>query len=78
MVYVFDINQLSLPAPLYSVLVSISVCISLSTVFDSINSPNSSALLSLCSSGLISALLVLSTKYLLRKASLSPDITLCG
>ena len=33
---------------------------------------------SLCSSGLISALLVLSTIYLFMKASLSPDIILCG
>ena len=33
---------------------------------------------SLCSSGLISALLVLSTIYLFIKVSLSPDIILCG
>ena len=33
---------------------------------------------SLCSAGLISALLVLSTIYLFMKVSLSPDITLCG
>ena len=33
---------------------------------------------SLCSSGLISALLVLSTIYLLMKVSLSPDTILCG
>ena len=33
---------------------------------------------SLCSSGLISALLVLSTIYLFVKVSLSPDIILCG
>ena len=33
---------------------------------------------SLCSSGLISALLVLSTIYLIMKVSLSPDIILCG
>ena len=33
---------------------------------------------SLCSSGLISALLVLSTIYLFMKVSLSPDIILCG
>ena len=32
----------------------------------------------LCSSGLISALLVLSTVYLFMKVSPSPDITLCG
>ena len=40
-VYVKDINQLSLPTPfLYSVLVSISVFMTLSTVFHSINSPD--------------------------------------
>ena len=33
---------------------------------------------SLCSSGLTSALLVLSTRYLFMKVSLSPDIILCG
>ena len=43
-VYVFDINQLSLLTPFYSVLVSISVCMALSTVFHSINSPNNSQL----------------------------------
>ena len=31
-VYVFDINQLSLPTPFYSVLVSVSVFRALSTV----------------------------------------------
>ena len=40
-VYVFDINQPSLPTPFsYSVLVSISVFMSLSTVFHSIKSPD--------------------------------------
>ena len=39
MVYVFDINQPSLPTPFYSVLVSIYVFMALSTVFHSINSP---------------------------------------
>ena len=41
-VYVFDINQLSLPTPFYSVLVSISVFMALSTVFHSINSHDNS------------------------------------
>ena len=41
-VYVFDINQLSLPTPFYSVLVSISVFAALSTAFHSINSPDNS------------------------------------
>ena len=43
-VYVFDINQLSLPTPVYSVLVSISVFIALSTIFHSISSPDNSPL----------------------------------
>ena len=43
-VYVYDINQHSLPTPLYSVLVSISVCMALSTVFHSKNSRNNSPL----------------------------------
>ena len=43
-VYVFDINQPSLPSPFYSVLVSVSVLMALSTVFDSINSPDNSPL----------------------------------
>ena len=40
--YVYDINQPSLPTPFYSVLVSISVFMALSTVFDSINSLDNS------------------------------------
>ena len=43
-VYVFDINQPSLPPPFYSVLVSASDFIALSTVFHSINSPDNSPL----------------------------------
>ena len=39
-VYVFDMNQTSLPTPFYSVLVSNSVFIALSTAFNSINSPD--------------------------------------
>ena len=39
-VYVFDINQPSLLTPFYSVLVSISVFLALSTVFHSVNSPD--------------------------------------
>ena len=41
-VYVFDINQPSLPTPFCSVLVSISVFMALSTVFHSIISPDNS------------------------------------
>ena len=41
-VYVFDVNQPSLPTPYYSVLVSVSVLMALSTVFHSISTPNNS------------------------------------
>ena len=41
-VYVFDINQLSLPTRFYSVLVSVSVSMALSTVFPFIISPDNS------------------------------------
>ena len=61
-VNVFDTNQPSLPTPFYSVFVSVSVFMALSTVFHFINSPDKSAF-SVCSFGLISALLVLSTLY---------------
>ena len=44
MVYVFDINQPSLPTPFYSVLVPIYVFIALSIAFHSINSPDNSPL----------------------------------
>ena len=53
----FVINQLSLPTPFYFVFVSVSVFMALSTVFHSINSPDSSSLshsspsLSFCLSG---------------------------
>ena len=43
-VYVFDINQPSLPIPFYSVLVSISVFMALSAVLHSLNSPYNSPL----------------------------------
>ena len=48
-VFVKNINHLSLPTPFYSVLVSISVFVALSTVFHSINSPDNSSF-SLCKS----------------------------
>ena len=41
-VYVFDINQPSLPTPFHSVLVSVSIFMALSTVFHSINSSDNS------------------------------------
>ena len=57
-VYVFNINQPSLPSPFHSVLGSISVFMALSTVFHSINSPDIS-LLSDCSFDVCSALFLL-------------------
>ena len=75
--YVFNIGQPSLPTPFHSVLVGVSVFMALSTVFHSINSPDNSPL-SQCSSGLMSAVLVLSTTYLFLKVSFSPDIIICG
>ena len=41
--FMSDINQPSLPTPFYSVLVSLSVFKTLSTVFNSINSPDNSS-----------------------------------
>ena len=43
-VYVKDIHQPRLPTPFYSVLVSVSVFMALSTLFHSINSPDNSPL----------------------------------
>ena len=79
-VYVFDINQPSLPTPFHYVLVSISVFMALSTVFHSINAPDNSPLSHsvLPVTSRISTLLVLSTIYLFLKVSFSPDIILCG
>ena len=77
-VYVFGINQPSLPTPFSCVFVSIAVSMALSTVFHPINFPDKMSAFSLCSSGLISALLALSTVYLFMKVSYSPDIILCG
>ena len=74
---VFDVNQPSLPTPFSSVLVSVSVFMSLSTTFHFIILWQLSTF-SLCSSGLISALLVLSTICLFVKVSFSPGIVLCG
>ena len=74
-VHVFDMNQPSLPTPFYSVLVSISVFVALSTVFHSINSPDNFPLSH-------SVLPVLFLPYwsfqLYMKVSFSPDVILCG
>ena len=77
-VYVFDINQLSLPTPFYSVLVSVSVFMALSTVLHSIYSPDNSPLSRPVLFGLISALLVLSSVDLFTEVSFSPGVILCG
>ena len=73
-VYVYDINQPSLPAPFNSVLVSVSVLMTFSTVISSHEFSRQLSVFSLSSSGLISALLVLSTICLFMKGSFSPDI----
>ena len=60
-VYVYDVDQMSLPTPFYSVLVSISVFMALLIVFHSTNSPHNSPFSSSVFFCFISALLVLST-----------------
>ena len=79
-VYVSDIKQPSLPTLfLHSVFVSISVFMTLSTVFHSINSSDNSPLSHSVLPVLFHfALLVLSTMYLFTKVCFSPDIILCG
>ena len=77
-VYVFYINQPSLPTPFHSVRVTVSVFMALSTVFQSINSPDNSPL-----SHSVLPVLFLSywsfwNIYLFMKVSFSPDIILCG
>ena len=75
-VYVLDINQLSLPISFYSVFVSISVFIALSTVFHSINSPENSAL---SHSVLLVPFLPYWSLYLFMKVFFSAsDIILCS
>ena len=73
MVFISGINRLSLPTPFYSVLVSISDFMALSTVFHSINSPDNIPFSH-------SVLVVLALPYwsfhlyLFMKVSFSPDI----
>ena len=80
-IYVFDKNQPSLPTPFYSVLVSVSVFVALSTAFHSMNSPDNSPLshsvlpvlfLPYCSFQLYIYI------YIFMKVSFSPDIIICG
>ena len=74
-----DVNQLSLPSPFNSVLVHVCFCL-----YGPFNCSSfhyfsrELAAFSFYSSGLVSALLVLSTIYLCMKVSLSPDIIPCG
>ena len=75
---VSDVSQQCLPTPFYSVLLSVFVFVAHSTVCHSINSPENSPFSDSVLSGLISALLVLSTLYLLMKVSFSPDIIPSG
>ena len=69
-----DIKQPRLPTPFYSVLVSVSVLMTLSTVSHSINSPDNSPFSDSVLPIFISASLVLSTVYMFMKVSFSPDI----
>ena len=75
-VYVFDINQPNLPTPFFfffSVLMSVTVFMTISTVFHSINSLDNSPL-----SHSVLPVLVLQTVYLFMKVFFIPDIILCG
>ena len=77
-VYVSDITQPSLPTSFYSVLVSVSVFMALSTVFHSTNSPDNSSLSHSVRPVLFLywSLLAFSTVYLF--IFFIPDIILCG
>ena len=73
--FMYDINQLSLPTPFYSVLMSISVFIALSTVFHFINSPDNSPF----SHAVLPVLsFSFSAIYPFMKVSFSPDVIPSG
>ena len=74
-----DIDQPSLPIPFYPVLTAISVFMALSTLLQSINSPDKSSL-SHSSSRLVSLCLVGPFDYisLFMKVSFNPDIIPSG
>ena len=75
----FHIKHPSLPTPFYSVLVSASVFMALSTVFYSRNPPDNSSLShSVLSVLYLFALLVFSAIYLFKNVYFSPDVILCG
>ena len=73
-----NIRQLSLPTPFYSVLVTVSVFVALSTVFHSINSPDTSPL----SHSVLPVSFLPYWSFQLyisfMKISLGSDIILCG
>ena len=69
--FMSDTNQPSLPTPFYSVPVSISSFMALSTVFHSVNSPDNSPFSDSVFPVLSSALLVLSTICLFMRVSFS-------
>ena len=78
-IYVFDINQPSLPTLFHSVLGSVSVFMALSAVSRSINSPDNSPL----SHSVLLLVLFLAYRsfqlhHLFMKVSLSPNVILCG
>ena len=73
-----NVNQPSLPTLFYSVLVSISVLMTLSTVFHSTNSPDNSPLSHSVLPVLFLPYWSFQLYYLFMKVSLSPDIILCG
>ena len=77
-VYVFDINQPSLPTPFYFVLVSASVFMALSTVFHSINSSDNSLLSDSVLPVLFLPCWPFHRQYLFMKVSFSPDVILSG
>ena len=88
-VYVFGVNQESLPTPFYSLLASISVFMALSAVFHSKNSPDNSLLSHTVLPDFFLphwSFLIIYTyiflyeihTYFFMKVSFSPDIILCG
>ena len=77
-VYFSEVNQPNLPTPFYSVLVSVSVFLALSTVFHFISSPDISPLSRCVLPVLFRPHSALSIIHLFMKVSLSPHVILCG
>ena len=76
--FMADINQPSLPTPFYSVLVSISVFMALSTVFHSINSPDNSPFVTLFFRSYLCFIGPFNYIHFVMKVSFSPDIIPSG